>query len=307
TAGYEGQRSYWGRCGWQATMVDRPMPRQPPFRNNARLVLLATAGALLAFLAAQLLLRKSRDFAPDFLASVLLYGLTVLNLTLLLVLVFILGRNLVRVLMERRRKVLGARFRMRLLLVFLLMAIAPSVLLVVVGSDIIQQAVDRWFSVDVERILSSSQALGTALRESVAARSRIHARGAVPPGRPGEGGGAGEGRGGRGAGGGGGVDPPSRGRGGGGARGAGALHEVPQDGSGEGPDQGALRLGVPPGRAPHPVRGGVALALPRSPHHDAPAPRRRGGGAHSVGRARGAGRFPVQRRRVRRPHRVLQP
>jgi len=152
------------------------MPRQPSFRNNARLVLLATAGALVAFAAVQILLRKSRDFAPDFLASVLLYGLTVLNLTLLLVLVFILGRNLVRVLMERRRKVLGARFRMRLLLVFLLMAIAPSVLLVVVGSDIIQQAVDRWFSVDVERILSSSQALGTALRESVADRSRIHAR-----------------------------------------------------------------------------------------------------------------------------------
>src|SRR5439155_14471762 len=176
TAGYEGQRACWGRCGWQATMVGRPMLRQPPFRNNARLVLLATAGALVAFLAVQLLLRKSRDFAPDFLASVLLYGLTVLNLTLLLVLGFVLGRNLVRVLMERRRRVLGARFRMRLLLVFLLMAIAPSALLIAVGSDLIQQAIDRWFSVDVERILSSSQALGTALKESVADRSRVHAR-----------------------------------------------------------------------------------------------------------------------------------
>ena len=74
--------------------------------------------------------------------------------------------------MERRRGVLGARFRMRLMLVFLLMAVAPSVLLMVVGSDLIQQTVDRWFNVDVERILSSSQALGTALRESVAERSR---------------------------------------------------------------------------------------------------------------------------------------
>src|SRR6266700_527251 len=151
------------------------MPREK-FQNNVRLVLSVAAGALLLLVALEVLLRRSRDFSPDFLASVLLYGLTVLNLTLLLVLVFVLGRNLVRVLMERRRKVLGARFRMRLLLVFLLMAIAPSVLLVVVGSDIIQQAVDRWFSVDVERILSSSQALGTALRESVADRSRIHAR-----------------------------------------------------------------------------------------------------------------------------------
>ena len=66
------------------------LANRPPFRNNARLVLLSTAGALLVFLGIQLLLRKSRDFAPDFLASVFLYGLTVLNLTLLLILVLVL-------------------------------------------------------------------------------------------------------------------------------------------------------------------------------------------------------------------------
>src|SRR6266568_4480051 len=119
------------------------MPREK-FQNNVRLVLSVAAGALLLLVALEVLLRRSRDFSPDFLASVLLYGLTVLNLTLLLV--------------------------------FLLMAVAPSVLLIFWGSDLIQQTVDRWFNVDVERILSSSQALGTAVRESVAERSRIHAR-----------------------------------------------------------------------------------------------------------------------------------
>jgi two-component system nitrogen regulation sensor histidine kinase NtrY len=152
------------------------MAHRPPFRNNARLVLAVTAGVLFAFVAFEALLRKSRDFSPDFLASVFLYGLTVLNLSLLLVLLFVLGRNLVRVLMERRRRVLGARFRMRLVLIFLLMAIAPSLLLIVVGSDLIQQTVDRWFNVDVERILSSTQALGTGLRTSVLENSRTHAR-----------------------------------------------------------------------------------------------------------------------------------
>jgi len=151
------------------------MPREK-LQNNVRLVLSIAAGALLLLLGLELLLRRSRDFSPDFLASVLLYGLTVLNITLLLVLLFVLGRNLVRGLLERRRGVLGARLRMQLLLVFLLMAVAPSALLILVGSDLIQQAVDRWFNVDVERILSSSQALGTAVRESVAERSRIHAR-----------------------------------------------------------------------------------------------------------------------------------
>src|SRR5262245_59948881 len=152
------------------------MPPRTPFRNNARLVLATTVavGGLLVLI--EILLRKSRDFSPDFLASVLLYGLTVLNLTLLLILVFVLGRNLVRVILERRRRVLGARFRLRLVLVFLLMATAPSVLLIFVGTDLIQQTVDRWFNVDVERILSSSQALGTAFRESVSERNRVHGR-----------------------------------------------------------------------------------------------------------------------------------
>ena len=49
-------------------------------------------------------------------------------------------------------------------------------LVLLVGSDLIQQTVDRWFNVDVERILSSSQALGTALRESVTERTRMDAR-----------------------------------------------------------------------------------------------------------------------------------
>ena len=44
---------------------------------------------------------------------------------------------------------------MRLVIVFVLMAAAPALLLMVVGSDLIQQTVDRWFNVDVERILSS--------------------------------------------------------------------------------------------------------------------------------------------------------
>jgi two-component system, NtrC family, nitrogen regulation sensor histidine kinase NtrY len=160
--------------GAAGVMPRTPGPR-PPFRNNARAILLTTGGALVVFLGVQLLLRKSRDFSPDFLASVLLYGLTVLNITLLLILVFVLGRNVVRVVMERRRGVLGARFRMRLAAVFVLMAAAPAVLLLLVGSDLIQQTVDRWFNVDVERLLSSVQVLGSTVRDVNADRTRAGA------------------------------------------------------------------------------------------------------------------------------------
>ena len=67
-----------------------PMARER-FQDNLRLVLGVTGGLLVLFLLAELLLRKSRDFQPDFLASALLYGLTVINFSLLLVLVFPMG------------------------------------------------------------------------------------------------------------------------------------------------------------------------------------------------------------------------
>jgi two-component system nitrogen regulation sensor histidine kinase NtrY len=146
------------------------------FQDNVRLVLAVTGGLLLLFLLADLLLRKSRDFQPDFLASALLYGLTVLNFSLLLVALFVLGRNLVRMLMEWRRGVFGARLRVQLLLVFLLMAVAPSMLILLVGSDLLRQTVDRWFNVDVERMLSSSESLGLALDSAALETSRVHAR-----------------------------------------------------------------------------------------------------------------------------------
>jgi len=151
------------------------MPRGR-FKDNARLVLAVTGGLAVVFFLAELVLRRSRDFQPDFFDSALLFGLTVINLSILFVLVFVLGRNLVRMLMEWRRGVFGARLRVQLLSVLLLMAVAPSILLLFVGSDLIRQTVDRWFNVDVERILASSQTLGASLYDSTASHSRSHAR-----------------------------------------------------------------------------------------------------------------------------------
>ena len=148
---------------------------RPPFRNNAPLVLLWTAAALAVFVGLQVLpaqeprlrarlprvgaalrpRRREHHAAPRARAF--------------------LGRNLVRVVMERRRRVLGARFRMRLMLVFILMAVAPAVLVMAVGSDLIQQTIDRWFNVDVERILSSLQTLGTSVRSAHLDHSRLGA------------------------------------------------------------------------------------------------------------------------------------
>src|SRR5512147_2834381 len=52
------------------------------------------------------------------------------SLSLLLVgLLFVLLRNLIKLLVERRRRVLGSRFRTRLVFIFLVLVLIPSVAL----------------------------------------------------------------------------------------------------------------------------------------------------------------------------------
>ncbi len=136
-------------------------PARPPelkeTKDNLRLVslivLLLSGVALLS----TYLVGKSAQFKPDFLARVFLYGFTLVNLTMLLVLVFVLGRNLIKLFIERRRSVRGAKFKTKLVIVFIGFALLPSALIMLVGSNLISTAVERWFSHPVEAVLVGAQ------------------------------------------------------------------------------------------------------------------------------------------------------
>ncbi|HXV63704.1 MAG TPA: ATP-binding protein, partial [Vicinamibacteria bacterium] len=103
------------------------------------------------------LIGKSESFKPDFLARVFLYGFTLVNLTILAVLLFVLGRNLIKLFIERRRSVRGAKFKTKLVVIFTGFALLPSALIVLVGSRLISTAVERWFSHPVEQVLVGAQ------------------------------------------------------------------------------------------------------------------------------------------------------
>jgi two-component system nitrogen regulation sensor histidine kinase NtrY len=126
-------------------------------KDNVRLLAAAVVLLTLIPLVSTYLISKSESFTPDFLARVFLYGFTLVNLTILLVLVFVLARNLIKLFMERRRAVLGAKFKTKLVIIFVSFALFPSALIVVVGSRLITTAVERWFSHPVESVLLGSQ------------------------------------------------------------------------------------------------------------------------------------------------------
>ncbi|OFW16994.1 MAG: hypothetical protein A3F70_17545 [Acidobacteria bacterium RIFCSPLOWO2_12_FULL_67_14] len=136
-----------------------PPRRRPPFRDNTRLIL-AGIGVLVAALASLLwLASRSATLAPDFLTEVVLYALSATNLTILLALGFVLARNIIKLLVEKRRALPFAHFRAKLVGVLLGMTLIPAVLVLLVGGELIRNSVDRWFNAPMDDVLSSANAI----------------------------------------------------------------------------------------------------------------------------------------------------
>jgi len=130
-----------------------------PFRDNPRLIL-AGIVLLLASLAAIIRLSdRTTDLNPDFLSEVVLYALSIADVTMLLALGFVLARNVIKLVVERRRGLPFSRFRLKLVAALLGLTIVPSVLVLLAGSELIRQTTSRWFSQPVSDVLTSANAI----------------------------------------------------------------------------------------------------------------------------------------------------
>ncbi|GIW43991.1 MAG: PAS domain-containing sensor histidine kinase [Candidatus Binatia bacterium] len=78
------------------------------------------------------------------------------NLLLLILLVFLVTRNVVKLVWERRRGIFGSRLRTRLVTAFVALTLAPSILLFLVAQGFLQSAFNAWFNSRVEAALHGS-------------------------------------------------------------------------------------------------------------------------------------------------------
>lgn len=84
-----------------------------------------------------------------FVNSIFFFGLMNLNVVLIMLLLFLVFRNVVKVLVEDKRGGAGGRLRTRLVFSFILFSIIPTVLLFTVSALYIRSSFDKWFSVRV--------------------------------------------------------------------------------------------------------------------------------------------------------------
>lgn len=114
------------------------------------------------------LLQRAKDSSPEELTNrVLLFVLWYLDISLILILSFILVRNLVRLVVERRSGVLGSRFRTNLVLTYVGLTFVPVILIFLIATNLLQGSIDRWFSAPVETILRGGAQVTVQIRELV--------------------------------------------------------------------------------------------------------------------------------------------
>jgi two-component system, NtrC family, nitrogen regulation sensor histidine kinase NtrY len=143
----------------QSPVPPAPAPPRRSFTDNTRALLIGIVILLAALATLLTLARESSTLELDFLTEFVLYALSATNLTMLVVLVFVLARNIVKLVVERRRALPFARFRAKLVTVLLGMTLIPAVLVLVVGSELIRNSVDRWFNAPMDEVLGSATAI----------------------------------------------------------------------------------------------------------------------------------------------------
>ncbi|MCK5503744.1 MAG: HAMP domain-containing protein [Thermodesulfovibrionia bacterium] len=74
----------------------------------------------------------------------------------LLLLIFFIGRNLFNIYTEKKRKVIGSTFRTRLVVSFLGLVFIPSVLLFILSNQLLNNSIDTWFSLEIQKPIYDS-------------------------------------------------------------------------------------------------------------------------------------------------------
>lgn len=130
-------------------MSSKPSDSRQRELRNRRFAVIGLIIVLAVYVGSMVFVQRSRMAF----GAVPLQAIMALSITLILVMLFVLGRNLVKLYVERRRQVPGSLFSTRVVVTYIGMALIPTVMLFIAANSLIQSAVNTMFSTDTEQIV----------------------------------------------------------------------------------------------------------------------------------------------------------
>jgi len=130
--------------------------------KGVRLIVTAMVLFFIAFVIIRLYFEESKNFSPQFIKSnTLIFGLWIIIILFGLTFLFILARNILKMVYERKQGGAVHSFKNRLVFFFIAFSIVPTLLLFFFATDVISQSIEQWFKTPVENILENVEDVKT--------------------------------------------------------------------------------------------------------------------------------------------------
>ncbi|MEA1935254.1 MAG: ATP-binding protein [Thermodesulfobacteriota bacterium] len=124
-------------------------------RRRERIIIAATIVIIVVLTFVESHLSRTETLLPVS-NDVLIFGLININIILALLLIFLIVRNVVKLVFERKRGVLGSKLRTKLVVAFVGLSLVPTVVLFLVSINFLSYSIDNWFNIKIGGALNQS-------------------------------------------------------------------------------------------------------------------------------------------------------
>ena len=147
-------------------------------KRKQRLIRVVIAFCLLLIPALAYLQRGllGADFNLPVSSTILIFALININGLLLLLMLYLVLRNLVELIFERNQKIMGSRLRTRLVISFVSLSLVPTGILFVIALRFVSTSMDYWFNTNVDEALEAAHRLAQSTLQETGQQAEFTGR-----------------------------------------------------------------------------------------------------------------------------------
>ena len=146
-------------------------------RKDNRLIVGLVLAVLVVWAGVSALEQRAAEMDPATITRGLaLFVLSYLNVTLIAAVLFVLGRTLIKLWLDRGRPALGSRFQTKLLVTYIGLTAIPIGLVFFSATGLLQSSIDRWFSTPVRQVVQQARAVQDRAERRILEQALLEAR-----------------------------------------------------------------------------------------------------------------------------------
>jgi len=145
-----------GRDGYRKLTMNNRLPAKERTKRVREALIIVIASLLIVFLTSAEIRLTQLSAETTIGSNIIIFGVINIVILLVILLIYLVSRNVVKLLLESRSNPLANRLRTKLVLCFVGFSLVPTLLLFFAAAGFINNTVHNWFNSQVESSLSES-------------------------------------------------------------------------------------------------------------------------------------------------------